>query len=197
MEVLVVGGAFLLLGILAIVGKKPSAAKTTSPTPGPSTELRPSPTPGKTEREKHPATPPPSDHHGLDPVPVPEPVAPTPEPEPPGPGDHPAAPVPSKSAKPGDEWVLIESGDNLSLLAKRAGLGATSWRLIRDDVENAWIKALTPQAMQSTYGLNLVPRYGRTVGVDCVFPGYKASLLGSSNGQFPVLHVPQPLGGLL
>jgi hypothetical protein len=129
------------------------------------------------------------------PAPGPEPE-PEPEPDPPVPGSGPAVPIPSKQIYPGFlGWFVVQSGDTLSGLAKRLGLSGAQWRVLRDQAQNAWAVAACPKSVRDQYyggeaGISLVANYGETVGVDCVSPGYQATLYKTTplTGQFPVLY---------
>lgn len=116
---------------------------------------------------------------------------PTPDPpvDGPLPGASPLTAVKSIAVGPGfSGYVAISTGDTLSKIANLAGL--SNWREIRDNPENAWAKEATPSSHWETYGLELVPRWGKAVGVDCsVAPGWMAALKSTYTGQFPILRV--------
>lgn len=100
-----------------------------------------------------------------------------------------------ENPQPGDKlypgftgFFQVVEGRYLTHYAKDLGIGGSNWPMIRDHPENAWIKALTPKAKWGTYGLDLVPRYGKFPPVDCVAPGYKAQKKTAYTGQHAVLY---------
>ena len=140
---------------------------------------------------------------GADPLPDPGienpvkgtvPVIVTPTPKP---GASPSLAIESSKIWPGfDGYVRISDGDNLIKIAKLASKldGAPiAWRSIRDDAENQWCKAQTPATHWEIYGLELVHRYGHSVGIDCeVTPGWRARLFPVGTATYPVIRVRQP-----
>jgi len=106
----------------------------------------------------------------------------------PKPGQSPSNPLPGDELYSGFEgYFLVVKNMYLSHYAQRLGIGGTNWRQIRDHKQNSWLKALANSATQKIHGFNLVPRYTKNAGVDCVAPGYKANILPSNTGQYPVV----------
>jgi len=112
------------------------------------------------------------------------------------PGDNWTNPISSLLIGPGFVgWFQVTLGDNMSKLAQRLGIGGTNWRQIVAEEKNAWAVALCSAAVREKYymgmaGIDLVPRYGSTPGVDCRAPGYCPGypLTKSSNTEYPVLY---------
>jgi len=134
-------------------------------------------------------------------LPVPDPddpieLAPGPGPDPDTPGSTPADPIGSKDLYEGFVgYFVVQSGDNMTKMANRLGLGTGGWKVLRDDPENAWAVDKCPTSTKDKYyggqdGIDLRANYGKSPGMDCVAPGYKAKLYFKIplTGQYPVLH---------
>ena len=122
---------------------------------------------------------------------APDPEPPKPEPEPPkpeskaGPGDSGDDPidVPTQG-----KWYRVKDGDNLSKIAQLAGLGGTSWRLIRDHFENAWMPQMyTDGRFFAGTAERALPLYRWFAA-----PGYKvdAQWRTTSTNVFPSIYIP-------
>jgi hypothetical protein len=144
-----------------------------------------------------PAPGPRTDDGRAEPTPEPDPKAPIVIKLPSGPGSSPLLAVLRGEVWPGfDGYVRVFTGDTLIKIAKAASKldgQPIAWRSLRDDPENAWCKNQTPAAHLELYGLELVPSYGKEVGVDCeVVPGWRARRHNHGTGTLPVLRVRQP-----
>ena len=116
------------------------------------------------------------------------------------PGESWSNPILSSEITPGYKgWFVVMTGDTLSKLAQKLGIGGTNWRHIVNTPENKWAVDLCSAAVRAQYyngqaGINLVQRYGTKPGVNCIAPGYSPGypLMSTASGSFPVLY----FGGL-